>query len=169
MSLEKITLSAEQWLEYIAQDEGIRLPVWIHVVSNSMYPFIRAHKDKCLLVPARPGDVKVGDIVLFPVNRAGIDYYLHRVYRLDGDRVQTMGDANRGPDGWIPRSSILGKVVLIQRGRITIDCESPKWAAVFRLWNRFWRIRPVTLLPFRVIGKCKSIVGRVKSKQYAPK
>ena len=163
--LEKITLTAEQWLEFIKQDENINLPVWIHVISNSMYPFIRAHKDKVLLVPARSGNVKVGDIVIFPVNHSRGDYCLHRVYRMEGDRVQTMGDANRSPDEWIPKSSLLGKVVMIQRGKITIDCESRKWAMIFRFWNCFWKIRPAMLFPFRVIGKCKSIVKRAQTNQ----
>ena len=162
--METITLTAEQWLEFIKCDENINIPVWIHVVSNSMLPFIRAHKDRVLLVPARPGDLKVGDIVLFPVNHSLGDYCLHRVFKMDGDRVQTMGDANRGPDDWLPKRNVLGKAVMIERGKITIDCESRRWRALFWLWNRFWRIRPATLFLYRAIGKCKSALTQPSRK-----
>lgn len=162
--MDKMTLTAEQWLEFIKHDENNNLPVWIHVISNSMYPFIRAHKDKVLLVPVKSDDIKAGDIVIFPINHIKGDYCLHRLYKVNGDMVQTMGDANRGSDEWFPKSSILGKVVLIQRGKITIDCESRKWVIIFRFWNIFWRIRPVMLFPFRVAGKCKRLLRRAMKK-----
>ncbi len=159
--MEKRSLSAEQWVELIKTDENITIPVCIYVVSNSMYPFIRAKVDEVTLIPARTEALKIGDIVLFPVNHAKADYFLHRIYRMEGDRVQTMGDANRSPDPWIPKSDTLGKVVMIRRGKLTIDCEKPVWVAAFRIWNVFWRIRPVMLLPFRVISKCKRMISKV--------
>ena len=161
MGVEKLNLSVEQWRELVKADETTTIPMWFRVVSNSMYPFIRANKDEIVLLPVKAEELKTGDIVLFPVKHANGDYCLHRIYRIEGDRVQTMGDANRGPDGWIPKSVILGKAVMIRRGNITIDCEEPKWDRRFRWWNRFWRIRPVMLFSLRVVNKCKRIVGIV--------
>ena len=159
--MEKLNLSVEQWTRLINADNDMPIPVWFQVVSNSMYPFIRANRDRVMLVPAKAEALKKGDIVLFPVQRAGAVYCLHRIYRIDGDRVQTMGDANRSPDGWIPKRDILGKAVMIRRGNLTIDCEKPEWAMAFGIWNAFWRIRPVMLLPFRVFGKCKRMIRKV--------
>lgn len=161
--MERINLSVEQWGELVRSEENINLPVWFQVVSNSMYPWIRANKDKSMLVPIKNNEMKLGDIVLFPVNSSRGDYCLHRIVKIDGDRVQTMGDANKGPDGWIDKTKILGKAVMIQRGNLTIDCEAPKWVRRFRLWNRFWRIRPFMLRLVRIIGKCKSICFSLKS------
>ena len=155
--MEKLSLSVEQWMELIKTDESTTVPVWFHVVSNSMYPFIRANKDEVMLLPIKAEVLKTGDIVLFPVKHTNGEYCLHRIYIMDADKVQTMGDANRSPDGWIPKSDILGKAVMIRRGNITIDCEDPKWERRFRFWNRFWKIRPIMLLPFRIGGKCKNI------------
>ena len=162
--MERLTLSAERWLELV-REHDITISAWITVVSNSMYPWIRANKDRVKLAPVKAEALKKGDIVLFPIQRMDADYCLHRVYRLEGGRVRTMGDANRKPDGWMPKSSILGKVVLIRRGKISIDCESRKWTAVFRAWNFFWRIRPVMLFPFFVVGKCKSMVRKAQARR----
>ena len=111
-----------------------------------------------VLLPVKAEALKKGDIVLFPVQIAGADYCLHRIYRREGDSVQTMGDANRRPDGWISKGDIVGKAIVIQRGSTTIDCESPKWQRRFRWWNRFWRIRPTMLSLLRAIAKCKRMI-----------
>ena len=164
MEVEKLNLSVGQWVELIKADESSPIPVWFHVVSSSMYPFIRANKDKVMLLHVKPEDLKAGDIVLFPVNNTNGEYCLHRIYRIEGDMVRTMGDANRGPDDWIAKNDILGKAVMIRRGNNTIDCEEPKWVRRFRWWNRFWRIRPIMLLPFRIVGKCKRVWRKVFDK-----
>ena len=65
---------------------------------------------------------------------------------------------------WISKNKLLGKAVLIKRGSRTIDCESPKWIRRFRWWNRFWKVRPVMLFPFRVMNKCERALCRIKKK-----
>lgn len=157
--MERLTLSAEQWLELV-RDHDITISAWITVVSNSMYPWIRANRDRVMLAPVEAEELKKGDIVLFPIQRMDADYCLHRIYRLEGDRAQTMGDANRRPDGWTSKGDIVGKAVLIQRGDMTIDCVSPKWVRRFRWWNRFWRIRPAMLSLLRAAIKYKRILCR---------
>lgn len=113
-----------------------------------------------MIVAVAEKDLKVGDIVLFPGKYKGGDYCLHRLYRIESDRVQTFGDGNQHPDHWQPKSQILGKALLIKRGRLTIDCESPRWRKVFWLWNSLLPLRPVLLLPFRVINKLRRLYPR---------
>jgi len=36
--LETVNLSSEQWIELVKKDQNFNLPVWIQVISNSMYP-----------------------------------------------------------------------------------------------------------------------------------
>ena len=163
--MERINLSVDQCIELVKSEDNINLPVWFQVVSSSMYPWIRANKDKSMLVPINSVELKIGDIVLFPVNSSRGDYCLHRIYKMDEERVQTMGDANKVPDGWIDKMSILGKAVMIQRGNLSIDCEAPKWVRRFRLWNQFWRIRPFMLRLVRIMGKCKRIFKMIINKQ----
>ena len=75
--------------------------------------------------------------------------------------MQTFGDGNLRPDHWQPKRQILGKALFIKRGRLTIDCESPRWQKVFRLWNALLPLRPLLLLPFRVINKLHRIFPRI--------
>jgi len=151
--LETVNLSSEQWIDLVKKDPNFNLPVWIQVISNSMYPWIRAKKDKVMIIPVKAEELRIGDIVMFPACREDADYYLHRIYKFDGDKVQTMGDANKDPDVWIDKKEILGKAIMIQRGDITIDCEAPVWRRRFRFWNRFRKLRPVILYLVRVWKK----------------
>lgn len=160
--MEKYTLTIEQWVQLTGNHAQDNVPVWFQVTGNSMFPFIRAFRDDVMIVSIPKEDYKIGDIVLFPAKRKGGDYCLHRLYKMEGDRVQTFGDGCRCPDEWIMKEQLLGKAVLIKRGNRTIDCESPRWIRRFRWWNRFWKIRPVMLLPFRVMNKCQRVLRRIK-------
>ena len=161
--MEKISLTVEQWVALLEQSpEGAgQIPVWFQVTGGSMLPFIRPFRDDVMIVAVKEEELKVGDIVLFPGKYNGGDYCLHRLYRIEGDRVQTFGDGNPHPDHWQPKSQILGKALLIKRGRLTIDCESPRWQKAFRLWNKLLPLRPVLLLPFRVMNKLHRLFPRL--------
>ena len=65
------------------------------------------------------------------------------------------------PDGWFPRSRILGKAKLIKRGKTTIDCDNPKWQKRAARWCALWRLRPLLMLPHRAVDKLE----RIKNKQ----
>jgi hypothetical protein len=157
-TLEKISLSVDEWVVLQQSPDGKgKIPVWFQVTGCSMLPFIRPFRDNVMIVAVGENELKVGDIVLFPGKYAGGDYCLHRLHRIEGDRVQTFGDGNKRPDGWQPKERILGKAVLIKRGRFVIDCESPRWVKWFRLWNALLPLRPMLLLPFRVMNKLHSL------------
>lgn len=160
--MEKHTLTIDQWVQLTGNDGPDTVPVWFRVTGNSMLPFIRAFRDDVMIVAIPKDEYKLGDIVLFPAKRKGGDYCLHRLYKMDAGRVQTFGDGCRYPDEWVAKDKLLGKAVLIKRGGRTIDCESPRWIRRFRWWNRFWKIRPVMLLPFRVMSKCEGALLRIK-------
>ena len=158
-----ISHSLDEWVRLVSAGDGdkLELPLWLQVKGNSMYPFIRSDTDKVILMPAKPEELKIGDIVLFPWKGTAADYCLHRIYKIDGDRVQTFGDGNRHPDGWITKQEVLGKAVLIQRGKREISCDDPKWVRRFRIWCSLWRIRGLLLLPVRVLNKIKRVFNRI--------
>ena len=154
---QRVSLSIEQWMAL--RQGGVEAPpIWFTVVGGSMRPLIRVNRDKVMLVSVDPQSIRVGDIVLFPGRFRSANYCLHRVYRLDGDRVQTCGDANPTPDGWFPRARILGRVQLIQRGKHTIDCDDPKWRKRAARWVALRRLRPLLMLPHRVVDKAERIM-----------
>ena len=76
-------------------EEALRLvqkgvTVTFPVTGQSMLPFIIGGKESVIL--HRPGLIAVGDVVL-----AGVDgnrYVVHRIIKLDYDRVTLMGDGN---------------------------------------------------------------------------
>ena len=76
-------------------EEAIRLvrdgvDVTLPVNGNSMLPFIIGGKESVIL--HAPGVIDVGDVVLAWVD--GCRYVVHRIIRIDGDRVTLMGDGN---------------------------------------------------------------------------
>lgn len=159
---KKISLTVEQWvaLQEQSPDGTGQIPVWFQVTGGSMLPFVRPFRDHVMIVAVKEEELKVGDIVLFPGKYAGGDYCLHRLYQIDGERVQTFGDGNLRPDHWQPKRQILGKALFIKRGRFTIDCQSPRWQKAFRFWGRLLPLRPVLLLPFRVMNKLRRLFPR---------
>ena len=69
--------------------EGVR--VTFPVKGQSMLPFIIGGKESVIL--RGPGGlVDVGDVVLAWVD--GCRYVVHRIIRIDGDRITLMGDGN---------------------------------------------------------------------------
>ena len=70
--------------------EGVR--VTFPVKGQSMLPFIIGGKESVIL--RRPGVIGVGDVVLAWVD--GSRYVVHRIIKLDYDRVTLMGDGNVG-------------------------------------------------------------------------
>ena len=76
-------------------EEAIRLvregvSVTLPVNGNSMLPFIIGGKESVIL--HGPGFTDVGDVVLAWVD--GCRYVVHRIVRIDGERVTLMGDGN---------------------------------------------------------------------------
>ena len=77
-------------------EEAIRLAregvnVTLPVNGNSMLPFIIGGKESVIL-HSPGGIVDVGDVVLAWVD--GNRYVIHRIIRIDGDRITLMGDGN---------------------------------------------------------------------------
>ena len=68
--------------------EGVN--VTLPVTGQSMLPFIIGGKESVIL--HRPGLIDVGDVVLAWVD--GSRYVVHRIIKLDYDRVTLMGDGN---------------------------------------------------------------------------
>ena len=159
---QQVSLSIEEWMA-LRESGAEAPPIWFTVVGNSMFPLIRVNRDQVMLVSVDSTDIKVGDIVLFPGRFRGGDYCLHRVYKLDGERVQTFGDGNPKPDGWFPRTCIVGRAKLIKRGRRTIDCDDLKWRRRAARWVALWRIRPLLMLPHRAEDKIEREWKRTKA------
>ena len=76
----------EEAIRLIREGVNVTLPV----KGRSMLPFIIGGKESVIL--HRPGLIDVGDVVLAWVD--GNRYVVHRIIKLDYDRVTLMGDGN---------------------------------------------------------------------------
>ncbi len=114
--------------------EGTAPPVRIVLMGSSMFPLVRYNKDHVTIVPCG-GDLKIGDIVLF-INQNRNLHVVHRIWDIKDNMVLTWGDNCAYPDGWIPSELILGKVVLIERGKRRIVPNSNRGVQ----WARFWHL-----------------------------
>lgn len=95
--------------------------------GTSMLPFIRGGRDSVTL--KKLAEVKVGDIVL--VRLPDSRYVLHRVWSLDGDSLELMGDGNLVGKEKCRLADVMGTTVSINGRKPTR--------------GRLWR----TLKPFR--------------------
>lgn len=87
--------------------------------GTSMLPFIRGGRDSVTL--KKLAEVKVGDIVL--VRLPDSRYVLHRVWSLDGDSLELMGDGNLAGTEKCRLTDVMGTAVSINgrkptRGRL---------------------------------------------------
>lgn len=122
--------------------EAIRLvgegvAVAFPVNGRSMLPFIVGGRDEVVLV--KPERVKVGDIVLAKAERG---YVIHRIVKLDGERVTLMGDGNLVGREHCDRADIAARVshvVRAKRKKYAVDGFMP------RLFAKIWLL----MLPFR--------------------
>ena len=138
--MKTIRISIEEWCGLA--EEGAAPPVEITLAGTSMQPLIRKDKDLITIEPVlspEAGPLTVGDIVLF--RKMDGTFVVHRVYRIEGDRVTTLGDNCEKPDVPVNRAEILGKVVRIRRGNRQLDTDSASM-------KRYGRIC-MNLLPIR--------------------
>lgn len=131
------TLSIPEWHELAL--EGTMLPMRILIHGGSMMPLIRRGRDYVTIVPVS-GRLAIGDIVLFSDPHKE-RYVLHRVWKLDGERVQTWGDSCESPDAWLQTADVWGKAVLIERGRRRIIPDPRKGRALARIWHVVGKVR----------------------------
>ena len=124
------TVTVADWHELVKQ--GTVLPMHIPINGISMNPLIRRNRDYVTIEPME-GIPEIGDIVLFADPYSDL-YVLHRVWKLDGDRVLTWGDNCENPDRWMTLDAVWGKAVLIERGRWKIHPKARRGIK----WAKFW-------------------------------
>ena len=123
-------------------EEAIRLvregvSVTLPVNGNSMLPFIIGGKESVIL--QGPGLIDVGDVVLAWVE--GNRYVVHRIIRIDGNRVTLMGDGNLVGTEHCSLSDIKAKAThVVDCHERTHDLYTSRRMLGARLW---WHLRPI--------------------------
>ena len=127
---EKITL--EEWKEAVKDKPDMSVDVFTR--GNSMVPLLRSYDDSVKLVPFQR-EMKIGDIIMF-IRKDGKEI-VHRLFWMDEQKVQTIGDNCDRPDAKIPRSSVVGLVTHVcHRGRlIHVDTKFWRFFGRFMIWS----------------------------------
>lgn len=106
--------------------------VELRIKGNSMRPLLRDGRDIVVLKPSDGQQIQPGDIVLFRIKERRI---LHRIVRIDADRVTLAGDGNYRATEICTRSDIRAVAVRIIRpsGRV-VECNTHTWRRQSRCW-----------------------------------
>jgi len=114
--------------------------------GHSMTPFIRDGD----VITVAPGRIRFGDMVAFVSPHSG-KLTVHRVVRISRDGYLIKGDNTLEPDGTVPRTSLLGRVVGVehQSRRVGLGLGIERVAIAF-LSRRGWLI-PVIGATWRVM------------------
>ena len=108
--------------------------------GRSMRPFLEDGRDKALLVAAKDVDISEGDAVLAEITEK--HYVLHRIIRIDGDKVTLRGDGNLGNE-YCRLSDVKAKAIgFYRKGRSVPDSTiGRKWNVYSWWWTRLYPIR----------------------------
>ena len=106
--------------------------VEILVKGHSMTPLMLNGKDVAILRSAADADIKVGAVVLFRYRGAHI---LHRIEKIEGDRITFAGDGNYKIKEVATRQDIVAVMVAVKRssGR-RVECSGKSWRWQSRAW-----------------------------------
>ena len=149
-------LTVAQWHQLT--QEGAWIPVRIQLHGSSMQPLIRRMRDYVTIEPLnRP--LKIGDVVLFH-DGAG-RYVVHRVWKLEPNRVITLGDNCKNADRPLSYGQILGLVTKLERGCIRMNLDS----VISRLFGRLWmELFPVRCLYYKMRSYAGGVYRKMKGR-----
>lgn len=106
--------------------------VSILVKGNSMTPLMCNGHNKAILRRAERSDIKPGAVMLF---RYRGTHVLHRIEKIEGDKITFAGDGNYKIKEVATRQDIVAVMVAVKRssGR-RVECSSRSWCWQSRAW-----------------------------------
>lgn len=145
---EKITLPDALLLSEVASMLSEGHAVTLHAKGNSMFPFIVGGRDSVVL--QRIKKLYRGDIVLACLS--GGHYVLHRIHRMENEKITLLGDGNIGTESCRP-ADVCGTVVKIIRNGRHVRCSSRGERCRVRMWRALLPLRRLILAVCRRTGK----------------
>lgn len=106
--------------------------VAIRIKGHSMTPLMVNGKDIAILRNTTDADIKVGAVALFRYRGAHV---LHRIEKIEGDRITFAGDGNYKIKEIATRSDIVAVMVAVKRasGR-RVECSDRRWRWQSSAW-----------------------------------
>ena len=137
--------------------EGAAPPVTICLAGDSMHPLIRKGRDPVTIIPLKRA-LKKGEMVLFTLGD-GL-YVVHRVWKLRGDAVRTLGDHAMNPEPWFPQQQVLGLVTCFRRGGRSYRLDTPLTRGCGRCWMLLYPLRRLGWYARWAAGRCMRMLKR---------
>ena len=137
-------------------DEAVRLvregvSVTLPVNGRSMLPFIIGGKESVIL--QKPDTVQVGDVVLAWVE--GCRWVVHRIIRIDSDRVTLMGDGNIVGTEHCTVADVKARVTHVVDVKGQPHDIYNRWRTLgAKVW---WRLRPIRRYLLFIYRKLKKL------------
>ena len=125
--------------------------VAINPKGQSMYPYVK--NTDTIIVVRPPEKLKKYDCILF-FERENV-YVLHRLLKIEGDRLLTMGDNNLTFDRPVKSGDVVGVLQGFYRGKRYVEVLDKR----ISLWVKIGCLRPVKVLRiyfYRLIFRIKA-------------
>lgn len=150
--LKRIYISNDIFFPQIIQQINEGHTVTLNLRGYSMRPFLENERDKALL--QRPDKIETGMPVLAEISKGR--YVLHRIIRIDGDKVTLLGDGNYIPEHCTLADIKAVAIAFYRKGSSKPDSiYGRKWEIYSRLWTLLYPIRRYLLFIYRIILKIK--------------
>ena len=125
--------------------EGHTAVIWVK--GYSMRPFIEFGRDKVKLALA--SHCKVGDAVLAEIAKG--HYVLHRIIKMDGDRLTLQGDGNVRGVEYCTTAEVRGIVTEYIRPNRILAADDPCLKRKIRIWRALRPIRRYLLFIYKAV------------------
>lgn len=146
MKPEVRAVAAETYMEELLQTLEYTEQVPLVISGNSMDPFLVHGRDTVFLTKLS-GPVKRGQMVLY--RRANGQYVLHRIYKVQEDRLTMIGDGQLGLEPGIRQEQVLACVKAVRRKGKLLKPGHPVWVFYEKIWIRLIRLRGRLLRRYR--------------------
>ena len=130
------------------------------VTGSSMAPFLISNKSWVYLEKPE-NKLSKGDIALYV--RSNGDFILHRVYKVDGEDLYFVGDAQSVVEGPVPYSCVKGVVTKYKRRRKWKDTSTFIWKFYSKIWIRNIKFRYFAMKTYFALSR---FLRKIKYKFY---
>ncbi|MCD7738929.1 MAG: hypothetical protein LUH58_07820 [Lachnospiraceae bacterium] len=113
--------------------------VQIFPQGYSMYPLFIPGRDEAVIIPADPGKLRRGDVVLY--RREGGLLVLHRLRRRTEEGLYFAGDNQTQEEGPLKSEQVIGVLAAFVRKGRRVSVRNPVYRLLSLLWMELMPVR----------------------------
>ncbi len=145
----KIVVKNSELLDDVAAMVESGKRVVLLAKGQSMMPFIVGDRDSVELTKVE-GSICVGDILLARVNVSRPHYIIHRVIRVDGQRLTLMGDGNYVGTEECHKNDVAARITAIIKPHKSINPNTKAQQLYFKIWRVLRPLRRYLLAAYKL-------------------